>query len=379
MPTKSSEVVLYCCLLVQYDIYSTDVIENVQWETDYNFRLLQELSASVTSTAIVTQAVFPNFTQPHFEIFAGYTDGFGGILSTAYAPIITDQQREQWEQYASSNTWWIDKSNELRVVHPGHLDQTHEHYLKDEQERAFDVTLAGEHKSHKENVVIEYESGHNISASIFRWENGTLIPEKKHATNVYAPLWQVTPPDPRVINQNLLSDKVVSELYSVMIAMNRSVQSSFTTVNHLFDFAFDDNSTERKFHPYTYIAEPVYDTFSNSPEIVGLLLAIAPFDNLFDNLLPKNTQGIFCVVSSNCGNKISYEINGPDVTFVGYGDLHDTKYDKYKRSSILELYETIVEGLCYHEVHVYPSSTFTQKYFTNNPGLYAFIVAFLSF
>jgi hypothetical protein len=51
-------------------------------------------------------------------------------VSSVYAPIISDFQREVWEDYSQRNTWWIDESEELRIDHPGHLHQTHIHYLK---------------------------------------------------------------------------------------------------------------------------------------------------------------------------------------------------------------------------------------------------------
>jgi hypothetical protein len=43
----------------------------------------------------MTGSVFPNLTQPYFEISGGYVDGMGGIMSVAFAPLVkAEKQRE---------------------------------------------------------------------------------------------------------------------------------------------------------------------------------------------------------------------------------------------------------------------------------------------
>jgi hypothetical protein len=347
----------------KFDVYAIDVIDNVEWQSDSNFRLMQQLSADMTSAALMQNEVFPNVTHPFFDISAGYADGFGALLSAFYAPIITDSEREQWEGYSRQNTWWIDESEELRVDHPGHLFQSHIHFLTTNN---IDEGLLDMNK-------------HNVSEFVFHLENGTKVREPTLSAAVYAPLWQVSPPEPDVINANLFSDTFIFDLYSVMMEMNGTVQSKTTSLGHLFDFVFvDDSNIDRKMDPHTFIAEPVYDVFSKDSKIVGLFLAVAPFDFLFNDVLDDNAKGVVCVINDGCGTDITYEINGPNVTFLGYGDLHDPNYDNFEHHAKLELYESVVDGLCFHEIHVYPSSTFAQDYFTAQPAVYASIVA-LSF
>jgi hypothetical protein len=356
---------MFAFLINQFQVYSNDVIDNAQWQTDYNFRLMQQLSADMTSTALLQNDVFPNVTHPHFDISAGYADGFGGFLSSFYAPIITDLHREEWEDYSQSNTWWIDESDELRIDHPGHLHQTHIHYLKSYVYDELGKNGKGMNK-------------HNVSEYIFRYVNGSKVNEPHHSAMSYAPLWQVTPPEPDVINVNLFSDELLFDLFMVMIAMNRTVQSKSTHLDNFFDFVLNEDSMARKQHPHAFLAEPVYDVFAKNAKVVGVLFALAPFDNLFNDILDENAKGIICVISDSCGSTITFEINGPNVTFFGYGDFHDPKYDKFANVANLELYESMVDGLCVHKVHVYPSSVFAQEYFTSQPAVFASTVA-LSF
>jgi hypothetical protein len=163
-----------------------------------------------------------------------------------------------------------------------------------------------------------------------------------------------------------------------MLEMNGTVQSKSTSLGLFFDFVLDDSSIDRKMEPHTVIAEPVYDIFSKDAKIVGILLAASPFDFLLNNVLDDDAEGVVCVINDGCGTVMTYEIKGPNVTFLGYGDFHDRDYEEFDHPAKLELYESVVEGLCLQEIHIYPSSTFTQDYFTAQPAVYASIVA-LSF
>ena len=62
--------------------------------------------------------------------------------------------------------------------------------------------------------------------------------------------------------------------------------------------------------------------------------------------------------------------------FVGPGDHHDSAFDDYKHTGPLDFYETTHEGLCHHEIHVYPSSSYQERHLTTKPAYYACIVAF---
>jgi hypothetical protein len=334
----------------------------VEWQSDSNFRLMQQLSADMTSAALMQNEIFPNVTHPFFDISAGYADGFGALLSAFYAPIIVDSEREQWEDYSRQNTWWIDESEELRVEHPGHLYQSRKHFLKTSN---IDKGLLDTNK-------------HNVSEFVFHLQNGTKVREPTSSAKIYAPLWQVSPPKPDLVNVNLFSDAFLFDLYSVMLEMNGTVQSKSTSLGLFFDFVLDDSNIDRKMEPHTVIAEPVYDIFSKDAKIVGILLAASPFDFLLNNVLDDDAEGVVCVINDGCGTVMTYEINGPNVTFLGYEDLHDPNYDEFEHHAKLELYESVVDDLCFHEIHVYPSLTFAQDYYTAQPAVYASIVA-LSF
>lgn len=81
------------------------------------------------------------------------------------------------------------------------------------------------------------------------------------------------------------------------------------------------------------------------------------------------------VIKDTCGQSFSFEINGQDPNFLGYGDMHDPAFDSYVRSARLERYLRQPESLCEHELFVYPSVTLQASYTSSKPVVYTVIVA----
>jgi hypothetical protein len=65
------------------------------------------------------------------------------------------------------------------------------------------------------------------------------------------------------------------------------------------------------------------------------------------DLLPEGVTGIVTVIRNTCNQSFTYEINGPEATYLGEGDLHETKYDDM---------ETTVS----FSFHTHPKFTSTQ-------------------
>jgi hypothetical protein len=310
----------------------------IQWEVQYNFALVQQFSAAMTSTALLTGQVFPHVTHPHFEIGAGYVDGMGGIMTCAFAPLVKAEERSDWEEYATENQWWLQESVRLRIAHPEKRDPLHGTIQDHEHDRV------------EEDQLWLFEIP-PIRKRIWNWEDGnrTIIEEEESDTEIVAPLWQISPPEARTVNVNLFYDERITDLYDAMVATNQTVLSSETKIYDLFDFAIDDSEKERKETPHGLIMDPVYSTFENQT-IVGFLMALTPFDNLLKRLLPEDAKGIIAVITNTCGKEMTFELNGINATFLGYEDLHDPDFDEYEFSKVMELYETIAENLCVHTV-----------------------------
>jgi hypothetical protein len=344
----------------QYDGFATNIVALVLLEIQFNFALMQQMSASVTASALMTGSVFPNLTQPYFEISGGYVDGMGGIMSVAFAPIVKAEKQREWVEYSIANQGWIEESKRLIEIHPGHRDPLHGTIQDHEHER------------------IRMLQSDPVTPFIWGWEDGRQVPETGLPGQVLAPLWQVTPAVASSVNVNLLSDERVADLYTTMLAADQSLLSTHFEIGDLFDFLFDPDEKLNKLTPHAFLMEPVYSAFEESPELVGFLLGVTAFENIMDNVVQEGANGIICVISDSCGSDMTFELNGPVSKFLGNEDSHDSRFDGFMQSAQLdaqlEAYETITEGMCVHELRVYPSPAFRASYETNHPAVYTSVV-----
>ncbi|CAB9524999.1 Receptor-type guanylate cyclase gcy [Seminavis robusta] len=357
---------------LEYEGIIKDVQTLVRWEVRYNFALVEQLSSSISIAAGYLNSSFPFHTEPQYEISGGFVDGMGGIMSAAFAPLVTEEQREEWANYTMANQGWIKESAYLKKVHPVHRDALH-------------GTIQDHEHDRRRRLQEE-----NISSVIYRWENGEKAPELQQPGHVYAPLWQVSPADYGAVNANLLSDPRIASLYMSMLKMHENATSNFDVgknsgvlssnfeVGDLFDFLFDPEEKHMKKDPHGFILQPVYDKLAE-PEhqkLVGILVGITPFGNLLDRLLPDGRDGVLGVLKDDCGNVMSFDMSSSKAYFLGYEDLHEPEFNDYARiEENIEMYQKRVEGVCTHDLYLYPSSKLRDSYTTSRPALYTTLVA----
>ena len=298
----------------------------------------------------------------------GYTDGLTGIISTAFAPFVKEEEREKWEKYSQEHQYWVPEGAHLRKVHPQHKDP-----------------IDGSFQDHEERRL--QEESPKVHPEIYRLQDGVKVRETETTDGVFAPCWQVAPTpgdDPSMVNFNMFSDPIVMGLYQNVIKYNETVFSPDIHVDFLFDYAFDQNEKHDKLTPHAYIAEPVWDSFEpNERNMVGFLVGVTAWANYFNNLLPHGTSGITCVIRDSCGGLMTWELRGPQPVFIGHEDIHEESFEKYARKGIVEkVPEGAGEEFCYHELTIYPSKAFRAQYDSTRDIVYtsvvalAFIVAF---
>jgi hypothetical protein len=72
------------------------------------------------------------------------------------------------------------------------------------------------------------------------------------------------------------------------------------------------------------------------------------------------------LVVRSCNKSITYQIDGPQVTFLGYGDgFHDQRYNVYERKGAFTPYESSTG--CDFLIHIYPTQQFEAAYRSNDP------------
>lgn len=85
---------------------------------------------------------------------------------------------------------------------------------------------------------------------------------------------------------------------------------------------------------------PIFDSFGQDREVVAVLHAIIHWRAYLRKLLPSNVMGVVAVLQNSCDGYFSYEINGQDAAVLGFGDLHDPKFNQYERVVYFDIERT---------------------------------------
>jgi signal transduction histidine kinase/CheY-like chemotaxis protein len=166
-----------------------------------------------------------------------------------------------------------------------------------------------------------------------------------------------------------------------------------TTTYYIKDFIRKgDNASE----PFSFIIFPIiedageYVSLVDDVEVdaegnhtvVGITLMMFFWRDLIRNILlptKNDSNGIVCVFENPCNQTFSYEVNGPNVTYLGQGDQHDPEFDELNITiGFHELAERSSSGLqytglplggeaCPYTLRVYPSASREGYFMTKDP------------
>jgi hypothetical protein len=145
------------------------------------------------------------------------------------------------------------------------------------------------------------------------------------------------------------------------------------------DMATMNNLTDQI--PHTILLVPIFDRlYTDDSSVVGIISTVYAWDSFLRYTLPEGASGIHAELHNSCGQRYTFLINGPDVTFLGQGMLHDTRYSKYEFE--IRVYdfmgrskETISEADCLYTYRLYPTDSFQAIFKTDVPIIVTVIVA----
>lgn len=203
------------------------------------------------------------------------------------------------------------------------------------------------------------------------------------ASNSYVtPLWQLapTPTDWSLFTKDYSSK---SELRSMMDAVKEAREvrvSGDVTDPDLLNIYSVANDLEGAKQPKTYSVQAIYEDITDDAPVVGFLVSMFSWDKLMTDVLSNATKPMLAVVNgeNGCDVEFTYSIEGPNVQFLGYGNLGDAKYAKRGltvRHPILNRTERIVDdGSCAYYMTMYPTAEFESFYHTSQPIIYTCII-----
>ena len=265
-------------------------------------------------------STWPLVTIPAWEQQCEHLRDQTGSTHVLFSPLVLQSQRLLWEIYSVENQDWLQQA----------LEGT-------------GATAA---------PIIEYIWRRDV--------NGQPVREDRPPLPYYAPIWQASPPpkDAYGINLNAYDLDFFSSTFTQMEADSEQVVSEVVNLEQAHTTGDD---------PYSVIFTPIYSSVS---EIVGVIMARVLWRLYFSNLLPENVDGILVVVNTACDQVMSYEINGPEATYLGpYDASVDSEFQELEVSHVIEEITSVGDN-CPVTMAVYPTQKFYEEYNTSRPWVY---------
>jgi hypothetical protein len=93
---------------------SSKVVDAFKTNARRRIKAIDSLSQAYTSHALDTQAKWPLVTLPDYERRASTVMDLAEVVAMFMFPIVTNETREAWEEYALENQGWIHEGLEIR-------------------------------------------------------------------------------------------------------------------------------------------------------------------------------------------------------------------------------------------------------------------------
>jgi len=142
--------------------------------------------------------------------------------------------------------------------------------------------------------------------------------------------------------------------------------------------------------PMTPMVYPVFDSFNTSRKVGGLLVIDIYWRFILTNILPRNVNGVICVVENSMGQKHTYEIRGKDAVFHNDDPPAEDK-DVTSQEYVLDIVANLTRSaspesrsftaagingqILNYTLRVYPSHDFTNSFPEASPQVNAITVA----
>jgi signal transduction histidine kinase/CheY-like chemotaxis protein len=347
------------------------VFDSYMRQIDRTLGIADSFVLSLVSYATHANQKWPFVTLPDFgKRLAKIRTLAKGTVVTIY-PLVTLEQREQWQNYSLQHDDWVQEGLDLQ---------------------ANDTRYHGKIVSEYEpNGVIHNNYGPSEGPGPFlpQWQRAPVVP-------IYTPYnWDGASYDAlaTALPELLQSRRVViSKVFNLPDLDDPvSIADAETSIDWVKDYISpDDDPTEPAadiFYPI--IADDDHDGNSVG-NVVGIFSVSFFFREFLENILPHGSDGIILVFDNECGQSFTYRLDGPQATYLGRGDLHDTNFNYLGTTTDLvqlfnlHAHDDSYTGLplsqqqCSYVLSVYPSSDTKDAYTTTNPIIFT-VVALLIF
>jgi len=345
----------------RFALHAATISESASLRFSLTRDSLVELATEYTAYAHQSNSSFPFVTMPLFEVNARHARMESGVEAVGVLPYVSQEQQKAWEKYSVQNQWWIEESRGL-------------------------------------DLGDEVEKPGYIKAPIFPFmyeldANGVPMPTTGRER--YTPIWQFSPAPIQPFMTNFDPSSRVDFSSQMLTAISQFRDVVFSKIDDQVDllantgllkehlayhgqFVEVDENTDAYKHPHSTVAVPIWKELNNAKEsdMVGVLLAVLPFDIYLGDLLPEDVRGIDVILENTCNQTFSYTVNGNRGKYLGPGDFHDSTYDRMEvfiplRQANDDSDDFVdVEAHCVYNFRVYPSAALEGEAKDNLPFIF---------
>ena len=164
------------------------IMESFHDTVERNIGAASAVSTEITSYAIQSNSTFPFVTLPEFELAGSHLRQQSGSHIVHWLPLVTDEDRDDWEQYAYENRFHIEDSFQNDMLHRTQQDialginttATRQRDLQQQEQQSTPEPLP----------MTVLDDGSNYHMKI--WSNGATHPKGDMAegTGPFLPAWQ---------------------------------------------------------------------------------------------------------------------------------------------------------------------------------------------
>jgi class 3 adenylate cyclase len=320
--------------LKQFDIIAEAIVDGSADTVAHVLTDCRTMASTLTALAINSETDWPFFTDPNFHVIASNFRLSSSAERVAIAPIVEVSNRWLWEDYSVEQQGWIEDGIIWQGIPiPDPVD--------------------------------------DIPSRMYKRVNGQMVDER--GPGPFAPLWETSlaPSDPSVVNFNMLSHPTFSRVFDDVQKSYQPVLSEAVDPTEFYGQAAKVDT------PTSVLAYPISSDFEGN-HMVGTLIADFTWESFF-SVSQRNDDipHVVVVVDDNCTQVFTFHVHGANVTFAGYGDVHDHQYDQYEEAyRFAPFLKTDHSGgpQCEYTVHVYPSTEFYDEFNTNKPAVIATVV-----
>lgn len=379
--------------------FSSKVLEAYEGSLDVSFAALDSFAVASVSIATSLNMSWPFVTIPNVGTRLSKVRSITKAAIIILVPHVQPSQKEEWNEYSLSHgRRWVDNNLKIQKVDPGFDGTQPDHY-------EVSPIWSDEEVSYPHMHYPIWHTYPSATTAIPAFNMDTYFledvkPALESLNGRMAFLSPVTNHPSRgsaynnwlvdYVGKELNSTEPVSDLYYPVYDIAADV-ITLEDPEHSHDEHGDDkhsdddheHSDEEQEHSDEEHVQSNEEHEQLNGTLVAHIRATFYWRDLLSNILPTGIDGLVFVAENACNQSFTYQINGPAVVFLGFGDHHDPGYDYLAQSLRLTDLQEHIDGKydytalhpddnpCKYHTTVYPSNTLKDLYTSSNPWVYA--------